>query len=139
MMLMLETLKTALSTTPGVASCRIGLEANITPEDYPTIRIVPTLITPAIETIGGVIDTRRAEVLIYFGAAVQPFDDMPDSGGRVLLEKTYAALFALESEIMARLIPYPAGIKAVSVIETLTDEDRLEAYKLMAIRAEVEG
>jgi len=42
----LTQIKETLAVLPGIASCQIGLEANITPSDYPLIRIVPTRLTP---------------------------------------------------------------------------------------------
>jgi hypothetical protein len=78
-------------------------------------------------------------VLIYFGMPIQGFDDTPDSGGRVRLEKVYAALFAMEAAILAKCNPPPAGVVIIRYLGTITDEDRLDTYKLMAARVEVEG
>lgn len=93
------------------------------------IRIVPSKLTDGV-TIG----RRTAELLIYFGLPIQPFDDVQDADGRVRLEKLYAALFDLESEIR-RVLTQNGGLYK----ETITDEDRLDTYKLMAIRCEVDG
>jgi hypothetical protein len=139
MMDLLEAIKTSLATIPGVTSCRIGLEDNITPDDYPLIRIVPSNMQPGQATVSGTMLTRRGEILIYFGMPVQPFDDTADGSGRVRLEKVYAALFDLEADILTKLMSTPAGILAARYRETITDEDRLDTYKLMAIRCEVEG
>lgn len=43
---LLASLKAALATVPDVMSCKIGLEANMTAEDYPMIRIVPSRLMP---------------------------------------------------------------------------------------------
>ncbi len=139
MMSLLEALRDALATIPGVSSCRIGLEENITPDDYPLIRIVPSSLTPGQQRVSGAHLTRRGEVLIYFGMPIQGFDDTPDSGGRVRLEKVYAALFAMEAAILAKCNPPPAGVVIIRYLGTITDEDRLDTYKLMAARVEVEG
>lgn len=139
MMTLLESLKTALATIPGVASCRIGLEENITPDDYPLIRIVPSSMRPSQQFIGGAWATRKGEVLIYFGMPIQSFDDAADAGGRVRLEKVYKALFDMEAAIMGKINPPPTGVIAARYHETITDEDRLDTYKLMAVRCEVEG
>lgn len=96
-------------------------------------------MAPGIERISGGFVTRKGDLLIYFGMPLQPFDDVPDAGGRVRLEKLYKALFDMESAIIAKLSPAPAGITALRYRETITDEDRLETYKLMAMRVEVEG
>lgn len=129
MMAQLEILRNSLATVDGVKTCKIGLEDNISPDDYPIIRIVPSRLEN-----GRTINRRSADVLIYFGLPIQPFDDTPDAAGRVRLEKLYAALFELEEKI--RLIVYRNRGKYK---ETITDEDRLDTYKLMAVRCEVEG
>ena len=107
-----------LATIAGVASCKIGLEANISPADYPMIRVVPVRVTP-----GKGYGTRTAECLLYFGAQIS------NSEG---LESVYAALFTLEAAIIDVL-----GTLRGRYVETVTDEDRLDTYKLMAIRCEI--
>ena len=42
----LDGLRAALAKLPGVRTCKIGLETNISPGDYPMIRIVPSEIRP---------------------------------------------------------------------------------------------
>jgi hypothetical protein len=121
MMTLLETLRDALATIPGVASCKIGLEANISPADYPLIRVVPTRIVD-----GRALNYRRAECLIYFG-----MDQAESENG---LEAVYSALFSTES-LIREIVENNGGL----CIETLTDEDRLDTYKLMAVRCEVDG
>lgn len=128
MMTELEALRDALGAIAGVASCKIGLEENITPADYPLIRIVPSLLAD-----GEVIGRRRADLLVYFGQPIQPFDDTPDSGGRVRLEKRYAALFSMEVSIRSVLALHGGYYQ-----ETITDEDRLDTYKMMAVRAQLD-
>ena len=116
----LEALRDALGAITGVASCKIGIEANISPADYPLIRLVP------VRLIGGKpYNNRTTEVTIYFGA------DINKSQG---LESVYETLFDLEAEIIK-------VIKANDCvyIETYTDEDRLDTYKLMYIRCEIKG
>lgn len=120
----LESLKTALASLPGVQTCRIGLEDNITPDDYPIIRIVPSQHQP-----DGGYGPMRCEALIYYGMPIQAFDDVPDAGGRVRLEKLYAALFDMDSAIRQAMLESGA-----SCAETILDEDRLDTYKLMAVR-----
>jgi hypothetical protein len=129
MMTLLEGLRDSLAGIAGVASCRIGLEANITPDDYPLIRIVPSRMQDA-----AVLGQREAELLIYFGMPVHPFEDEPDASGRTAMEKLYAALYTLEAQILTRLATFGGLYR-----ETIADEDRLETYKLMAIRCEVKG
>lgn len=118
MMYTFELARDALAAIPGVASCKIGLELNISPADYPLIRIVPSRIVP-----GRPYGNRTAECLVYFGTP------LTNSEG---LEQVYADLFALESQIITVL-----HSRFGRYIETITDEDRLDAYKLMTIRCEL--
>lgn len=115
----LEALRDELATVTGVASCKIGLEANISPAHYPLIRLVPSRLTPGRPYSG-----RTIETLIYFGAKTA------NSEG---LETVYEDLFTLEKGIRDKL-----RAEGVRYIETQTDEDRLDAYKLMVIRCELE-
>lgn len=118
MMAVLEAARDSLATIPGVKSCAIGIEPNISPADYPMIRLVPSRIT-----VGRPYDKRTCETLVYFGM------NKATSEG---LESVYEALFDLEALIIEKL-------KALDgrYVETITDEDRLDAFKLMTIRAEL--
>lgn len=118
MMSVLEGVRDAISTIPQVKSCAVGVEANISPADYPMVRIVPSRITPGVP-----YNKRTAECLIYFGM------NKANSEG---LEAVYESLFELEAAILAKLKTLDCRY-----IETVTDEDRLDTYKLMTIRAEI--
>jgi hypothetical protein len=120
MMAALETARDALALITGVASCKIGLEANLSPADYPMIRLVPARIIPGRPYHG-----RECETLVYFGAPIANSEGM---------EEVYQALFALEAEILTVLRSLEARYR-----ETITDEDRLDAYKIMAIRVDLIG
>lgn len=108
----------SLATIPGVASCKVGLEANISPADYPLIRVVPSRLTP-----GKPYSARTVETLIYFGAQTAKSEG---------LETVYGDLFDLETAIIAKIKALGGRYR-----ETITDEDRLDAYKLMTIRCEL--
>jgi hypothetical protein len=114
------TITTAQALTPPTGSCRIGLEANLGPADYPMIRIVPARITP-----GRPYGNRTTEVLIYIG--------MPTALSEGI-QQVYTDLFTLEAEVLA-------VVKTLQgrYIETVTDNDTLDAYKLMVIRCELVG
>lgn len=116
----LETLRNSLSYIDGVKTCKIGVEAGISPADYPMIRLVPVRITP-----GKPYGRRTAEVSAYFGV------NITESEG---LEYVYQRLLVLEAEII-KTIKSGDG----RYIETVTDEDRLDTYKLMFIRFEIEA
>lgn len=131
---LLVQLKTTLATIPGTATCKIGLEQNITPDQYPLIRLLPTRMQPK-DAVG---NQALLEVTIYFGAALLEVD----SGG---LEAVYASLFALEETIRQAVLfgavkaAWDAGSRMqVRYVDTLFDEDRLVHYKVMASRFEVE-
>jgi hypothetical protein len=125
----LEELRDQLALIPGIQTSKIGIEKGMTAADYPMVRIVPTTVRH-----GDVIGYRQAEVLIYFGKPIEEFDEEPDDAGRVRLEKLYAELFDLEGLILEYL-----ALVGGEYEETLLDEDRIDTYKLMAVRAVVEG
>lgn len=120
----LGTLRDALAAVSGVRTCKIGLEANMTPADYPMVRIVPSLTRHA-EVLG----RRQVECLVYFGQPVHEFE----SG----LEALYEQIFTLEASLIDAA-QSAAGIY-VQYQETIADEDRLDGYKLMCLRVMVEG
>src|SRR5690606_23883464 len=107
----------------------IGLEAAITPDDYPLIRIVPSRLLPPAE--GSM--RQSMELLIYCG---MPLLEASDG-----LEAVYAGLLALEEAIREQMqfTLLQAGLDAgvflrSEYLETITDEDRLPLYKLFALR-----
>ena len=118
----LQAARTALALIPGVASCKIGIEPGIAPLDYPMIRLVPSRIIP-----GRPYSKRTAEVSIYFGHDTST----AEAGG---LEAVYAALFVMEAAIIVK-------VKALGgrYIDTVTDKDRLDLFKLNVVRCELLG
>lgn len=120
MMAALVAARNAMATIAGVSSCKVGIEANIGPADYPMIRIVPRRIEP-----GRPYHQRTCECLIYFG--------MPTANSEGL-EKVYEDLFALEAQIIAKIKTLQGRY-----IETITDQDQIDTYKVMTVRAELEG
>jgi hypothetical protein len=113
-----DTLVAAAAEVPPRGSCKIGLEANISPASYPLVRVVPSRVTP-----GKPYSKRSVETLLYFGAPTTL------SQG---LEEVYSDLATLEAEMLA-VVQSIGG----RYVETITDEDRLDAYKLMVIRCEL--
>jgi hypothetical protein len=124
MMTVLEALRDKLALVSGVATCKIGMEANMTPDAYPMVRIVPSTVTYA-----DVIGKRRCNVLVYFGQAIHEF-----TGG---LESLYDNLFTMETALLEAAQSTPDVY--VEYVETVLDEDRLAAYKLMGLRLMIEG
>ena len=117
-------LRDRLATVTGVVTCQIGIEANMTAEDYPMVRIVPSRASHA-----AVLGRRQVEVLVYFGSPIHEF-----SGGQ---EALYTAIFALE-RLLINSAETGTGYY-FDYRETIADEDRVDGYKLMAIRAMVEA
>lgn len=124
MMAVLETLRDRLAQVDGVKTCRIGMEATITPDDYPMVRIVPSRLENGSTPV-----ERRCDALIYFGRPVHEFE-----GG---LEALYAELFEMEAALIDAAV-HDSGVYC-TYVETILDEDRVEAYKLMALSVRIEG
>lgn len=118
----LQALRDALGAVPGVQTSRVGLEANLSPADYPIVRITPSRITP-----GATMARRKVEALIYFGQPVHEFD----AGG---IDGQYAQLLAMEAALVDAIYTHGG-----QWIETIADEDRVEGYKLMALRVELQA
>jgi hypothetical protein len=119
MMDALEYARDALAAIPAVASAKVGREANLSPADYPAIRLVPTRIVPGKGYAGRTIETN-----IFFGM------DKAHAEG---LENVYQSLSDLEASIIGVLRDLDGRY-----LETLTDEDQLPGpYKVMVVRAEL--
>ena len=129
----LQAVRDHLGALPGVTTSRIGLEANMTPADYPIIRIVPGRMSN-----GPTMVRRKIETLIYFGQPIHEFTGEPASPGTTGLEELYAGLLAMEASIVSALRTVPGGVSCV-YRDTILDEDRTDAYKLLAIRCEISG
>lgn len=109
-----------------VNTSKIGLEAGMSAEDYPIVRLVPSVTRRSEFEMAGL---RAFETLIYFGAPITE----ADKG----LEALYADLFAMEVALIEAL-PV-AGDFVVRWQETILDEDRVPGYKLMALRVLIDG
>ncbi len=130
----LTQIKETLATIPGMTTCKIGLEQNITPDQYPLIRLVPTRMTPK-DDVG---DRALLELTVYFGDAL-----LESADG---LETVYEGLFALEALIREAVLfttkrtAWEGGQRLTArFIDVLFDSDQLPHYKMMASRFEVEG
>ena len=133
-MAVLNALLIPLAAIPGVTSCKVGLEANLTPDDYPIIRLVPSSLTPQTPGNG----QRLLAFTVYFGAQLLAATDG--------LPAVYAELFRLDAAIRQALLVTAiatsrasGGSLQVTYRDTVCDEDRLPHYKLMAARFEVVG
>lgn len=115
MMDALNAARAAFAAVPGIASCEVGIEANVSPDAWPLIRIVPRRVVPGA-SYGG----RSIETWVYFGTQT--------SESRGGLPAVYEALATMEADILEAL-------RAIggTYTETITDEDRLKPYKQMVI------
>lgn len=120
----LRQIATDLEAVTVVTTSRVGLEPAINPNDYPIIRVVPSRLSHA-----EALPRRKLDVDIYYGAKVQAFAGM---------DAVYEALLAMEQEIITIMESGQGGYLALFQ-ETITDEDRLETYKLFVSRFLVQG
>lgn len=130
----LTLIKETLAGIPNVASCAIGIEANVTAASYPLIRIVPTRLQAEDPDMA----KATLELTVYFGNALLEAADG--------LETVYEELLELEARIREAVLftapraAWEAGNRlTVTHLDTVFDEDRLPHYKLMASRFEVKG
>lgn len=120
---LLTTLRDWLGAVPGVKTSRIGLEAGMSPDDYPIVRIVPSKLAA-----DGVIGRRSIEALIYFG---QPVDEADG------LQQVYGQWLTMEEALIAACGNCP-GLACLHH-ETILDEDRVAGFKMLALRVTVRG
>jgi hypothetical protein len=118
---LLDKLRDNLRKIKGVNTCEIGMEASITPDSYPLIRLVPSRVSKSN-------NTRLLELLLYYGEPIHEFE----TGG---LEEIYRRHFETEA-LMLTAVNGTGWV--VKYRETFYDEDRLPAYKLLAMRFEVD-
>lgn len=118
----LEELRDRLAKVEGVKTCKIGVEKNLSPNSYPLIRIVPRGRREAE------LPSRAMEITIYAGVPTHDFEDG--------LDGLYRQLFELEERIR-EAIRAGNGYK-VKWQETIDDDDRLPAFKLIAMRYRIE-
>lgn len=118
----LESLRDQLGALPGVATSKIGFEANMTPADYPMVRIVPGHITK-----GRVLTRRKVQCSIYFGQPIHEFD----SG----LEALWESLLEMEATLLTALRQVPNLLYE----ETFLDDDRMEGYRVLALQVTVDA
>ena len=112
-----------LDQIAGVTTCRIGLEPDIAPEDYPIIRIVPVRIEK-----GGHNSRRSAAITVYVAVDVDAFE----SG----MGAVYDALLDLEAQILERM--RGGGGWRAAHVDTLFDDQVREHYQVMACRFSLE-
>ena len=122
---MLKEIETKLQGIDGIITLKIGLEANMTARDYPAIRI-----TSSFNKRANCL-SEDMEFMVYFG------DNLHEKIG---LEEIYKTLYEYEYEIRSRLdISQISDNGLVRWIDTRSDEDRLQGYKILVSRFVAEG
>lgn len=121
---LLEAARDVLAAVPGVATSRIGLEPNMTPDAYPMVRIVPRRGED-----GRMLTHRRVSCLVYFGRPIHTF-----TGGR---EEQYREHLDMEAALIDAL--YTSQSVRFTYRRTVFDEERVEGYRMLAIECEFDG
>lgn len=115
----IKEIKEMLAGIDGINTLKIGIEPNISPSDYPIIRIVINRNTLS-NTNGWENDIYFS---VYFGAKI---DDIKG------IENIYKYLYTLENEIKKRL--HNAQLKNSCLIRfenTQSDNDTLKNFKIL--------
>lgn len=123
---LLASVRDALAAVEGVKTCRIGMEPGITPDDYPLVRLVPITLEDGLQRASA----NEIEAWVYFGLPVHEFTDG--------LEAVYEQLSAKWVELMDAM-RQASDVHSVAHVQTVFDEDRVEAYKLIAIKVRIVG
>lgn len=123
---LLAAVRDALAAVDGVKTCRIGMEAGITPADYPLVRLVPITLEDGVSRAA----VNQVEAWVYFGVASHEFEDG--------LEALYAKLSAVWVQLMDAM-RQASAVHSVEHLQTVFDEDRVEAFKLLAIKVRITG
>lgn len=118
----LSSMKAKLATVAGIKTVKIGIEANMSPADYPMIRVVPNRLLP-----GDPSHFRVCEVLVYFGLPILEAKDG--------LEAVLTQLMALEEQIVEVLL-VGSGYKC-QFLETQTSAGVVEHYELAVSRFKI--
>ncbi len=122
---MLQAVKTLLTDINGITSVEIGIEPNLSPSQYPMIRIVPI----RSETSDRFYGAEKTLIDIYIGTHQNKADG---------LEANYAQLNAWEQEIKHR-IATNTNPPFIQWKTTQHDEDRLPGVKVLIMSIEAEG
>lgn len=104
-----------LQTIGAIQTVRIGLEATLSPADYPIIRIIPETMTRT----GDYFD-REALCRIYFAEPLQLYDG---------LIEIYDSLLQLNDQII-KILEASSTVYSAEWIDTLMDSDQIQDYKV---------
>lgn len=119
-------LRDCLAGAGGAKTCRIGLEASISPDDYPIIRIIPSETEERVNNGG-----ELATLTIYYGHPVDE-SSTDEDGENIGLEGVYKVQSDMRDEILARLDD--SGLP-VAYTGTVFDQDSIAGYKMTGLTA----
>ena len=113
----LADIKAKLSAIEGIKTCKLGLEANLAPADYPIIRICPK----SFKNDNSI--TKTCNLYIYFG--------LPLVEGVVSLEDILGQMVDLEEEVIKAT---ESGDDYKSIYRTtLVSDNSVEHYQLFVV------
>jgi len=118
----LETIKTERTGIPDIKTIGIGLEPNLTPDDYPSIRIGPNTSWSK--------DYQHEYHTISLYIAFNLRD-------KIGFSAIYTKLYEIEAEIRRRITP-AIGNYMVYHVDTTNDDDKIQGYKVLICRVKVE-
>lgn len=121
----LDSMKRKLSVIPGVLTCKVGLEANISPKDYPIIRIKVAGFMKS-DKVGS---TRIADLWIYFG--------LPLVEGSISLETIIERLMILE-EAVIDATRIGEDYRSTYIRTIISDPTEISHYQLAVVVLQVE-
>lgn len=121
----LKAIRDALAGAGGAKTCKIGFEDEISPDDYPIIRIVPYSTKSSVGFYGETL-----ECVIFFGDAVDQ-STRDEENEPIKLEGVYEVQLDMKDEILSRL-RFEAG-PSVHYKGMTFDADRIAGFKLQAI------
>lgn len=118
----LKEVKKLLESVKNVKTLKIGIEPNISPSDYPIIRIVST----RNELNNDDLWSYDIYFNVYFGAKLDE---------KIGLEKIYQALYTMEKDIKEALhnVQIPKGDEngLIRFVDTQSDNDELKNFKIL--------
>lgn len=131
----LKEIENQLKGIKGIKTLKIGLEPNLSPSDYPIIRIVPSEVKLSDDFDLWACDISFS---VYFGAQLHD---------KIGLDKIYKELYALEYEIKERLHNFQfepnesrtRGGGLCRFVITRDDGDTLKNFKILVSEFEIKG
>jgi len=121
----LDSMKRKLSAIKGVTTCKVGLEANISPKDYPIVRIKVAGFRKS-DKVGS---TRIADLWVYFG--------LPLVEGATSLETILSKLLEME-ELVIDATRIGEDYRSTYIKTIVSDPTEVAHYALCVVILECE-